>query len=552
MGGISNIFEIGRTAIQAHQQGLATNSHNISNINTKGYSRQEVVLETATPSNGVESNGVRVQGIRRNIDVFLEAQLTELREDVGRLTARHNFLIQADGIFNESTNQGVGFALTEFFNAVRDVATNSEDTVQRTVLLNEANSLGDVINRVAGSLDQIRRDADGEIGRHLTTINNIAAEIASLNDAIFRAEANGGAAHDLRDKRQILVNDLAELSDAEITEGRDGLTINIGGQLLVAGKQGNSLAQVADADNPPLNDIAIVRSDGTTIPITSQIGNGKIKGLLTLRDVDIVGYQDRLDRTVAVLVNEFNQQHQTGYGLDGTTTNDFFTALSPDAPLASDRNTGGAVGTSVAVSTASSLTFDTYQVVFTSASAFNVVNTSTGTNVITGGSYTSGNNITFDGLTVVITNGTGAPASGDIFTASAHKGAASDFSVSLTDTDQIAASSTSAGVPGNNINALALVDIHTTRQSTLGNVTLNDYHTVTVGNVGSTAKDVETSLSGKETETSQIEALRESVSGVSLDEELTRLLIFQRAFEASARLITLADDLLQTVISLGR
>ena len=69
---------------------------------------------------------------------------------------------------------------------------------------------------------------------------------------------------------------------------------------------------------------------------------------------------------------------------------------------------------------------------------------------------------------------------------------------------------------------------------------------------GSTTKDVETSLSGKETETTQIEALRESVSGVSLDEELTRLLIFQRAFEASARLITVADDLLQTVINLGR
>ena len=204
------------------------------------------------------------------------------------------------------------------------------------------------------------------------------------------------------------------------------------------------------------------------------------------------------------------------------------------------------------IADASLLTFDTYQIVFTSASAFNVVDTTTGSTVTTGATYTSGADITFDGLTAVITNNTGAPAAGDIFTVDAHSDAAVNLSVALTDTDQIAASSTAAGVPGDNLNALALVDIHTTRQSTLGDITLNDYHAVTIGNVGSTTREVSTSLSGKGAETEQVLALRESVSGVSLDEELTNLLSFQRAFEASARLITVADELLQTVIALGR
>ena len=552
MAGIGHIFEIGRTGIQAHQQGLATSAHNISNIETKGFSRQEVLLKAASPANGTEASGVNVSEIRRNVDTFLEEKLTGLKEDVGRLTARHNLLIQADGVFTEGTENGIGQNITELFNAVRDVATNPEDAVQRTVLLAKGNTLVDEVNRAAEALDQIRRDADGEISRHITTINGLASEIAAFNDSIYLGEANGGTARDLRDQRQVAVNDLAELIDVEVITQSDGLLVNVGGHMLVGGNTANTLTQVSDADNPPVNDVAIVRSDGTNLTITSNLTDGKVKGLLTLRDTDIVGYQDRLDRTVAVLVNEFNQQHEAGYDLDGDTGNVFFTALNPNAPVAHDANTGGAAGTSVSISTASSLTFHDYEVRFTSSSLYNVVNTTTGATVTSGATYTSGNNIVFDGLTVVITNGTGAPAASDVFLVNAHEDAAKDLTVTITDTDDIAASSTSTGLPGNNINALALVDIQSTRQSTLGSITLNDYHTVTVGNVGSDTREARLLLQSKEAETDQIQTLRDSVSGVSLDEELTDLLSFQRAYQASARLITLADELLQTVLGLGR
>jgi len=126
MAGIGHLFEIGRTGIRAHQQGLATTSHNISNIETKGYTRQEVVLEAASPASGQEASGVRVNDIRRNVDVFLERQITKLKEDVGRLDARRNYLVQADGVFTEGENNGIGHGVTEFFNAVRDVGTNPE------------------------------------------------------------------------------------------------------------------------------------------------------------------------------------------------------------------------------------------------------------------------------------------------------------------------------------------------------------------------------------------------------------------------------------------
>lgn len=226
--------------------------------------------------------------------------------------------------------------------------------------------------------------------------------------------------------------------------------------------------------------------------------------------------------------------------------------MTPPAPLALAQNTGTATGTSVSITPGTGpplQTFHNYEVQFTAGSTFDVVDIDTGITVVTGGSYTSGIPLSFDGLDVVIT---GAPAAGDVFSVGAHKDAAQHFGVALTDPDKIAASNTLAGVPGDNTNALALVDLHTSRLSSLGNQTFNDYQGVTIGNVGNIARESEASFNATTVEMNQIQSLRESVSGVSLDEELANLLSFQRSFEASARMITVVDELFQTVLAMGR
>ncbi len=557
MAGISHIFNIARSGIQAHQQGLATTSHNITNINTKGFSRQEVILESARPAEGVIGSGVQVGQIRRTVDSFLENQLTAGNEDLGFVTARNIFLSQADGIVTETENSGLSFSMTEFFNAMRDVATNPESPIQRTVLFAKAQSLTDGLVSQAQALNQIRLDANQEISRHVETINGLAQRIASLNDEIFKGESSGRGALDLRDQRAVLINDMAELVDIEQVELRDGIGINVGGHLLVGGNHANALSTIPDADNPPMHDVAFVRSDGTAFAISNNIHGGQIGGLLTVRDTDIVGFQDRLDRVAAVLVNEFNQQHQVGFGLDDSTNQLFFSGLTPPAPLAHDRNGGSVVGTSVTITDPTLLTFQDYEVQFTGPATYDVVNTQTGATVVSGGSYASGTPINFDGIDVVFT---GTPAGvGDVFQVNVHKGAAQQFGVALTDTDQIAAASAPSTaplgtpkVPGDNTNARALVDIHTMRQATLGNQTLNDYQTISMGNVGNAARESTLTLNATTLQMDQLTSLRESVSGVSLDEELTNLLSFQRSFEASARMITVADELFQTVLSMGR
>jgi len=216
--------------------------------------------------------------------------------------------------------------------------------------------------------------------------------------------------------------------------------------------------------------------------------------------------------------------------------------------VASDTNSGTAVGTSVAITDPTLLTFQNYEVQFSSASAFSIVNTASGATV-TSGFYTSGAAINFDGIDVVLT---GTAAAGDVYTVSVQQGSAQRFGLAFTNVDKVAASSTALGVPGNNVNALDLVNLHTSRQTTLGNSTFNNYHTITTGNVGSATREAELLLNTTTLEFEQIKGLRESVSGVSLDEELTNLLSFQRSFEASARMITVADELFQTILTMGR
>ncbi len=242
--------------IRVHQQGLATTSHNIANINTKGFSRQEVVLENARPTEGIIGSGVQVGQIRRTVDTFLENRLTAEYEDLGFIAARYGLLVQADGIVSETDDSGLSNSVTEFFNALRDVATNPESPIQRTVLLANGQTLSAAFVNQAQALNQIRSDADQEILRHVETVNGLAVRIASLNDDIFKAESSGREASDLRDQRAVIINDLAELVDIEQVQLRDGIGINVGGQLLVSGNHANALSTIPDADNPPMHDVA--------------------------------------------------------------------------------------------------------------------------------------------------------------------------------------------------------------------------------------------------------------------------------------------------------
>jgi flagellar hook-associated protein 1 FlgK len=464
MSGISNLFNIGSSGLFAFQQSLSVTAHNIANVNTKGYSKQDAVLAEASPINGRPGQigtGVQVTAVQRNVDAFINSQLLASRQQLGQNEASNSALSDIERLFVDSEDQSLGTDLNNLFKAFQDVATDPTNVTARSILLSKAQTVADRLNQADSTLTPQRQSLDQEIGQTITTINNLAQQVADLNDKISQAELSGQHANDLRDQRQRVIHDIGEqINVTSLEDGTGQVTLFVGqGQVLVDKNVAHQLTGVANAGNSGLLDVDYQLTASASVDITSVISNGRLKGLLDARDITIPDVRTKLDTLASNLVTAVNTQHQLGVGLDGSTGLDFF------APA---------------------------------------------------------------GVT------------------------ARTIAVALTDGRQIAASDTAAGLPGNNVNALALANLEHKAITALGNATLNGYYQTTASGVGAEAQQASQDLTAQNTLQSELEAHWSEVSGVSLDEELVNMMTYQRAFEASSRIVVMADELMQTILNLKR
>ncbi|HQY57543.1 MAG: flagellar hook-associated protein FlgK [Nitrospira sp.] len=464
MSGLNGLFGVGSNALAAFQRALSVTGQNIANVSTPGYSRQELILTESLPENGRPGQigtGVTASEIRRSVDSFVDQQLLGSHERIGQFGASQKALTQIQLVFNDSNNQGIAAGLNEFFKAWQDVATNPADLTARTVLLTKADGVTKLLNQAASQLSAQRLSLDGQVQSSINDVNGLASKIADLNREIKLTEVSGQQANDLRDQRGRYLNELAELVDiSSIEDGTGQVTVFVGtGQVLVTEQTAFKLTGVPDVTNSGLLDVRYDGGTGPNTDITSAISGGRLKGLIDARDTTAAGLQTSLDTLASQLVSQVNTQHRLGYGLDGSTTQDFF-----------------------------------------------------------------------------LSSGT----------------TAGSISLALTDRQKIAASSTAAGVPGNNVNALALSNLQTAAVAGLGNTTFQGYYSAMAGSFGGTLQGATRDLQGQEILHDQLLAHRAEVSGVSMDEELINLLKYQRAFEAASKLITTSDEMLQTILSLKR
>lgn len=462
--GINRLVDIGKSAMFTAQQAISVAGHNIANVNTPGYSRQHATLAENRPENGSPGQigtGVHAESIRRSFDSFVEDQLLASRERLGEFTASSSALARLEPLFGDGNNLGIGAGLNEFFGALQDVATNPNDLSARTVFLSKATALADRFNQSAADLTAGQEFLDRQVGQTVTDVNRLTSQIVNLNKDIAIAESTGQKANDLHDQRGVALADLGELIEISSIEDSTGqLTVFAGrGHVLVDKERTYLLVAVPDPSNNGLLDVQYNAGAGPTTSLTPVIQSGRLKGLLDVRDQTIPSLRASLDTLASGLVTQVNQQHRLGFGLDGSTNQDFFTP--------------------------------------------------TGTT-------------------------------------------ASTIAVSLADVRQIAASSTAAGVPGNNVNALALAGLRNTQFAPFGNVTFQEYYSTIAGNFGSIAQGVDGALRAQEVLHDQLTSQRASISGVSMDEELANLLQYQRSFEAASRMIVVADELFQTILSIKR
>ncbi|MEW6417039.1 MAG: flagellar hook-associated protein FlgK [Nitrospirota bacterium] len=535
------LFDIGKSALFASQTALSVTSHNIANANTPGFNRQEAILEITSPvavKGGYLGRGVTIAGIKRYYDRFIQSQLLGQYQNYGRSYALNQALSQVEQIFNEAGDTGLSASLTDYFNAWHDVATNPEGQPQRIVLIEKANTLVFTAKRmeqgILENLSQTNENMDDIVDR----VNSIASDIAALNGKITQIEAGlkSEKANDLRDQRDNLLNELSNLVEFTSYEDKNNgsLTVMVGMRNLVYGEKTNTLSIKVNEDGK--NDLYL---DG--INITGNITKGQLGGIIAVRDDIETNTLGRLRRLIASLTKEINILHSAGYGLDGTTGNNFFNPLQ-----LSTRDFSPGADITATIADISQLTLDEYNITFDAASNYYVYNKQTGA-LVTSGAYVSGNPITFDGIQVVIT---GAITSTDRFSISPLTDAIDNFGVAITDPQKVAAASSDADLPGDNSNALNIAQLPDNAITDLGSLTFMDYYRGIVSGIGSMSNAASNSLKFDDNLLSEIENRRESISGVSLDEEAANLIRFQRSFEAGARMIKVTDELLQTILNL--
>lgn len=434
----NSILDIGVTGLLAAQSQLQTASHNISNANTPGFKRQQVILNTNIPQSsgaGFVGSGVHSTTVQRIYSQFLVSQSLQVQTQSQSLDSNYAQIKQLDNMFAEATS-GLSPTLQNFFSAIQDVATNPSVIPSRQAMLSNAEALVSRFQSMDQRMSQIREGINTQITSSVTEINSLAGQVAKINQQITLAEgASGGQpANDMLDQRDDLINQLSKLINTDTVRQNDG-TVNVyvgNGQALVVGAQTLSLKAITSPDNPGDLTIGLI-SGGNTIQLPeSQITGGALGGILSFRSVSLDSAQNALGRIAMTLAQTFNEQHQLGMDLNGNMGGDFFAVPPPKVISASTNDAASNIA--VGISDFSALTTSDYQFSYDGTN-YTLTRLSDNTSISTSVAPSGATPLTLDGVSV-----TGATIlSNERFLIQPTINGAKDIAVNITDTTKIAA-----------------------------------------------------------------------------------------------------------------
>lgn len=469
MSKISSMLDVGKRSLTNSGTALQTVSHNIANKSTEGFSRQRVELQTAVPITDGKLQigmGAKTMQVTRTNNPWLEKQIGREQSNLGQQEAKADSLSRVEQVYNEQVNKGLNQYMTDFFNSVREASNNPESLASRTSVREAGVALVNDFKRVNGQLRDIQKDVDNQVRSTVEEVNQIAKEIASLNEKIQLVELQGSPANDERDRRDLLVKQLGERIDITWAEGKEGMVSITAAKTgaLVSGISHNELRAFDSANGDRVEVYFKNMDSGTTHNISSQVTGGRLGGAMEVRDKHIEGLLSSMDQLAHTFASEVNQAHIEGFDRSGRPGVEFFKIS--------------------------------------------------------------------DGV----------------------EGASANLDVSneiINDVGRIALASR-PNAPGDNIIGNVISALQYQRTMDGKSSSFDDYYNAQVGQIGTIAQRATKSHEAQKNMVSQLSNIRESISGVSLDEETTKMVEFQRAYEASARLIRTADEMMETVLNLKR
>jgi flagellar hook-associated protein 1 FlgK len=441
-------------ALDAQRYAIDVVGQNIANANTPGYTRRTVDFAEVGPESPYSpGRGVEVAGVRALRDRLVEMRLMQEVPSQQRESAMADQLSAVESALGEA-GSSIDGSLDSFFGAFSDLSQDPTSAVARRQVQLEGNELATAFRDMASRFESARRDADRQVRSNVDEVNSLATQIAALNHN-FATSTTPETKLSVADDQAQLVRQLSALVDVNVLDRPDGgVDISIaGGHPLIVG----DTAYAMSATSAPPDGYATVTVNGADV--TSAITGGKLGGLLHVRDVDIPGYQSRLDQLAYDVVQQVNTLHAAGYDESGSAAGNFFASLSVVA---------------------------------------------------------------------------GAAAAIDL-----------DPAVAADNTKIAAAGIADAG---DNQTARDIAALRDARVLDGGTATLTDHWGQLVYAIGRDVKTAQDESSSRQQIVDQVDALRDQVSGVSLDEEATQLLKFQRAYEANAKFFQAIDRTLETLM----
>jgi len=451
-------LEAAKRALLSQQYNLTNIGHNIANVNTPGYSRQQVLFEATRPYQDVTGSygtGVSIATVRHIRDAFLTAQYRTESQSQGHWNAMDRTMSQVENVFLEPSDNALNDLLDNFFDAWQGLTTAADSQTARSTLREEAVLLINGLREAARRLTDVINNLDDDVGASVSEINEWAVQISTLNQQIAVSELDGNSANDLRDRRDNLIDELSTMVKVHVIEEPSGATRLFIGALEYVGKgHYRSLSTIRESAGDRSAQQIVWEGTQTRL---SHFG-GKLGALIEARDEVLPQYIENLDTLVATLVQQVNALHTTGFGMNDQTGVNFFDPTGLTAA-----------------------TIDLSQEVKTDAS-------------------------------------------------------------------NICASSAAAS-PGNNEIALAIAGLKSTLILDNGSSTFNEYYSSLVGLIGANANQAAELKASFDLVLEQLEYSRQSVQGVSLDEEMANLIRAQHAYDAAARVIVTIDNALGTIVN---
>ncbi len=614
-------IEMGKRSLIAHQQGLTTVGHNLSNAGTEGYSRQRVQLNPTDPlyvpqlnreeTPGQIGQGVGVASIERIKDEILEGRIVKRANGQGYWGARDKYLLMVEQVYNEPTDLGVRALMDKFWESWQELSINPSETAVRKSVAHRGQMLIEGIQHRYHGLKEIREMLEQDVTATVEQINGFITDIADLNEQIVKVKAMGDNPNDLLDRRDLLVEKLSSLINITVdNRDPDEFTVHTAGLIVIQGRNTHLLTTESNPQNEGYSDV-VWQANGEQ----AQFRGGKLAGLVELRDSDVRGEIQKLDMMTINFVDMVNSVHREAWGLNGRTGQDFFTEYPAinnvlgnydrdgDGTFDSSyiyRITGrngldmeqhiGIEGT-LTLSSPEGLIEIPYGPNDTVGAVIRRINTS-GSEVVAGldrnnrlvmkatpadlrenpdfvirhiedsGQFLVG----YAGM-LEASGGDGAYDWGGPDAVLALQGGELDYSVAplshpsgwievnrgvMEDVRSIAAGFGENGRPAEPGDGSAALEIASLRNKPVmvGKLTsFDEYFSSAVAEAGLKGEEAELALQTEDLVMKELKDMRESISGVNIDEELAQMIKFQHGYTAAARYVSEVNNMLDVLIN---